>query len=704
MALSEQEELEVLRLRKRKAMAQQPAEAQAEVPVEVEQPIAQQVRREPVTGLPDPAGFKGFGAGMIQEEERKSLPEIGQNIVRGSLDLDESVNQLFLDVFGGDKESEDFRKKAIAGREAFEKTPAAQTLTGKGFRMAGELGPLMYGGALVGKAVGAGAKAMFPSMAGKLAAGTAPAGVQTAARVATQAPAGAAISQVQFRPEETPELRAEARQTAAKIGATVGAALPIGQAALKTASHPIAFATRKVIGSENYKKAESLLKKIGVRGASIGEKSGDLKVLQAERQSIGQTPIAEIPALNEFAKTTKDFVKKEITRVSGIKDRIGAEKAGEIVTKAGRSAVDRLVKARQVKANLDFALVKAASGNGRVFPVNNIRKQLLDDLVEVGENTSQGVNIAGQLKRIERMAGDSGYVNADQAQALLKSYSQLTAGTGKLFGDIGAANKAAFGKAYLKAFNSDMNAAAKNSAISKETRDLLLNARNNYSKLSQPIDDIKDSVLGGLINKDSATALEVAQNITKLSPPKASSLLRSLDKYDPAAANVVRGYKVQSALDDMFKRDPKDVLGVVSVDPAKFFKSFGDKEIRDIWLKGGAGKPLRINSALKAIDILGGRAKIRPGGQIASAVDKVAGVLVSLNPTFLAINTSRILTPGVFRKALMTEKGITALEMAAATLKNPDRIKAKEYMAAWQFLDGMSKKEDEIDKEFRNGN
>lgn len=622
-----------------------------------------QRRGFPRTDLPATAAQTAMDFLRAPTEEG---PPVGESasigLGRGFVDILEGAGSLGLDVAGMVSPSmaeraNQFALRRRAEAEEFSQTPVGQTTPAAVGRFAGNVvpfAPIPAGGATLGSQA--------------LRGGATGAGVGVVSGIP---------------PGETPGQRMVGRVRQAAPMAAIGAALPFGIVGARMARHPIAALTRRAVTSPLFERSNEVLGRLGFKG-TIGQRAGDLAILAAE----GQAKAGSAQGVKQFLNQTARNARKRfesVARQYSPKDLSDA-KVGRAIFKAGRDAVDDMLKVRRAQATVDFANVEALAGRGKIMSVPNTIQQLQkwSARATAGSRTALKATTR-QLNDLLKKA-DDGKVSAEFMEQMLSDYSRMSAGKGHLMRDItDNALRREIGRDIIQALEKDLNVSAARfgQARTNKVAQAIRTARDNYKRLSKPINDLEQSAFGKLIDKDEATPFEVIKQMRTWmkkgqtnDPEKVRQVMRFMDDWDESLANRARAWHINRAIKEATETKPSDPTGLLKFDADKMWNELGTEETIQALFPRKAQRQL-LNDAVEALKIIGSRGTNVGGGRaIGTTIEQAAATVPKLDPTFVALNAARIVNPWAFRRALLTDQGQRKLIQIGRGLRNPSKYQS----------------------------
>lgn len=282
--------------------------------------------------------------------------------------------------------------------------------------------------------------------------------------------------------------------------------------------------------------------------------------------------------------------KAAVAKVHSVLDEISAAPAGRDIdfgfgqraTSAFDGAVNQIVEARTSQAAKDFGLVGKLSGGEPMFNPAKLRAELRSIIGEyegaaagdVGESiVKQAKTMLDQLQQ-PGVGQNAPLQTADWLNRRLQNYGKAAAGKGAVFKDLETAQERGLSARLFGALRGDLDTAAdaaekmKTAPIQEqaafygkdptkpaeivragEVADALTAARNNYRKLSQPITDLEESVIGRYFGApQSRTPERVADKIASMKPSELAASMQLLSRADPELKQATGRYVIERAL------------------------------------------------------------------------------------------------------------------------------------------------------------
>jgi len=591
----------------------------------------QQAPQERLFNIPTPVGPIPIQPSDIGKYAKQA--EIGMG--RGFTETGQAVKYLGK-LISGSPDTQDYLNKIISEKQAYEQTPIGKSPVAKAEAFGAQIAPFL-------------ALRMPPGLQGaRGAAGfigrTGFGGLAGAAATAEQIPT-------------SPESAMGALERVGK-GAAVGGALSVpfevGRGILNLVKSPFIRAAN----SPQAVAAKSLGEKTG-QDFSIGQASGNAFVSKIEAGALqGDAAI----------KFHNKQLLQSVKNLIGIAKNISPGKptpasVGNKFKNAFTDVVNRAVKYRQLVANRDYGAAEKAIGDGRIVSVNNFKDALTNlasESVPGGEAVSRGA--AQALRSLDKMAPD-GMIKFSQFRNWQSRYSAATSGKATIFKDISSADSKYHARQLLDALNKDIESTA-NSLGDGKAATLLRKANANYTKNSQTIDKLGDSVLGQLFGKNEKFVPEkAAEKLMKMKPSEidvAKNILTRREGVD--AMNELRSHVIrnamkeanisESALASQLKYSPEQIIRNLTKEGN--FKSI---------FEGTSRK--QLHNELSALGRIADLAKAGTGGAQAiqsqvAEVGRIGGGLATgseQSGLFLAGFMGKIFSAPVLRKMLFTPEG-----------------------------------------------
>lgn len=474
-----------------------------------------------------------------------------------------------------------------------------------------------------------------------------------------------------------------------------GEALFRGGAAIRDAVRPGNVAARYTQRAMNTPEGQigQRLERAGVP-LSVGEMTLDPNILQVEgmlRRNVGSMDSVRMLDQRQLNWATREL--------QGLMDRISAnpqsiEQVGDAVNTTFRRAVDQAVVLRRNQARSDFARVNSAAGQ-RAFiqPQNTVG--VLDELINRYSTPGGGDRTAALATRLQSVRASMAQPrSAVEVQRLMEVYGDAAQGTGSVFRDIDRAQEQMIAGQVVRALDQDLATAASQPGVDAITANELQIARQNYAQNSQPIDDLRRSVLGQFLGNRTGEIApsEVFNRLKGMDAPSLARSFRLLQTADPEIAQTVkRGF-----LEDAFRAayEPTDQalvrLGLDAQQP------FSAKRFAQTIKKSPAWELMQGQERQDAEVILTGLGrmaqKMGEGSPTApllwakSLVTNVAKTL-TLDTSAAAELAVSVLAPRRAAQLLMTQDGRQALLTVASP--NPVPRKAAQALLTISALGGV---------------
>jgi hypothetical protein len=386
--------------------------------------------------------------------------------------------------------------------------------------------------------------------------------------------------------------------------------------------------------------------------------------------------------------------------------------------------MDKLVTARRSQAATDFGRVGQLSNGGPVLSPKNLRAALREiiDEYDVPGGGDASAALVGRAKKMYEELRQPGVgeaapsLTADQINRLLQIYGKASAGKGAIFQDMETAQQRLLAGKLHGALNADLDDAVALAEKMKtqpiqvqrqvyakdpnkpgelvkagEIAEALAAARDNYRKLSGPITEVRDSVIGKYFGAPGERTPErVADMLTRMKPSEMSTSLRLLERADPELRDATGRYFLERAMADAVPAPTQSQGGTVTFSAAKFLNALPDENMmKTLYGPNAHSEITKISRYLQRIADrpMDGS----PTAPLLMAWDLAKGVF-TLNPSaaIRGIGTV-ILAPNAIAKAATTPQGRQAL-LTVTNTSTPTAvaIKGATYLAGMNAVGSAS--------------
>jgi len=431
------------------------------------------------------------------------------------------------------------------------------------------------------------------------------------------------------------------------------------------------------------------------QGVKLSEKTGvDFKLSQftGEAKTEAMEKLARSKASGEMAARgleseqatqLKSYFKKVMNKLKPDSARFGDSVKDSFEKLMGSSSSKKgLLGQRARQADMDFTKAYAASNGTKDIPIANYT-QAIDELIDgVADAAKRNPRSAAARKYRNllslRKGAAKGNMDAKEIHGELRNLGKAMKGKQRLFSDsMDVTQDAAEARKLYSAIKSDAEAAP-----------ALKEAMSNYSKASNEIESIRESVIGKLFNRKGV--LEVPEGVsltpemiesafTKMDSSQIRHSMKALSKVDPLIKKRLQAHfiadKIKSASKwaeaDIPKFKPAEMLDLINTKKQTFFSVFDDPSAAKDVLDGleAAQRIMMVNS--------------RTAGDKQLAI-KAAGVLASLDKTFIARLAAELATPSAIKSLILDKDAMLALKaISKPGIKQKSALIAAEKLNNW---------------------
>ena len=573
----------------------------------------------------------GVGLGLMEMSQRFAggLAEVPAGIIQAGLD---TIDTVFGDVNDSEPLAGQFADKFNEARISTGRATRASFADSMAFDLAEKAGEIL--------------PAFFLPVTG----------VRQAAAV------GAAEGAAQFQDDPTQQSRLAATATGAAGGALAGS---IGS--VVDFFRPGRFAAG---GVENVQQkvdaTKELSKRTGVdfKLSQILEDTGAESLEALAKTSLKGERMARAFENKQMLQAYK-FMKKTENSLDSSKLDFGTR-----IHQNFEKTADKMVKLRSTQAAKDFDAARVATGDLGVIPSNNTTAALDDILQKFDTEKARAIpSMRSFLKNIDNLKAqfdEKPSMSVKEMQSLLASFGKAADGKGGFFSDVAGFDKFST-QSLHRALQKDL-AEASEAGVAGAAE--LKRARLNYEANSQVIDELKSTTLAKLFNSKTMPPPEkIEQTFSTMPPSQIKAAMGMLGDVDPGLQQGLQRFWLGRAMQK--GRDAAAALpsGEVRFDPDTVLKNLkNDTQFKaifdDVKSRGQVMEGVRVLRKL-------GIGTSRPSPQLVQKTREGAGVLQSLNGTFVTRFLAGTLAPTAFAKVLFTKQGVDNLRLLAKPTSKP---------------------------------
>lgn len=429
---------------------------------------------------------------------------------------------------------------------------------------------------------------------------------------------------------------------------------------------------------------------------------------------------------DRFEAFDREQAQAAVTKINRVMDDLIPEaqtdlRAGQRMQQAFDDTLDRLVTMRREQARNDFGLVGKLSDGKPIIDAKNLRAEIRSlieefDVPGAGDANAALVNRAKVLLEEIKQPKPGEFapqLTADQVNRLLQIYSKASAGKGAIFDQLDKAQQRMIGARLHRALESDLDSAvATMEKITSEpagevakmyVRDpskpeqiqqagkiaeALKKARENYRLASEPINEVRDSVIGKYLGTETPRTPErIADAMLKMKPSEMQTAFRLLGSADPQLKEGTARLFVERALSN----STEQTADGVRFSAAKFLKALPDEDMAAV-LTGGTAPGMEMKKVVNVLQRVA--QKPAEGSQTAgrlitwSMLGGGGAALLIAEPisTSLGLGTT-YLTANRIANAMLTPQGRQALTTLATTSEPTKRsLAAASYLIGQQTV------------------
>lgn len=334
---------------------------------------------------------------------------------------------------------------------------------------------------------------------------------------------------------------------------------------------------------------------------------------------------------------------------------------------------DKMSNIRSQQAAKDFDAAREATGDLGVIPSNNTQAAIGDILDKFDSEKVRAVPAMRTfLKNVENLKeqfAEKPSMSVKELQNLLASFGKAADGKGGFFSDVAGFDKYST-QSIHRALQADLAQASEAGVAGAEA---LKKARLNYEANSQVIDELKSTTLAKLFNSKTMPPPEKIENAFASMPrSQIKASMEMLGDVDPGLQQGLQRFWLGRAVSK--GRDAAAALpsGEVRFDPDTVLKNLKNDDtfkavFNDARSRGQVMEGVRV---LRKLGIGTGR----PSPQLVQKTREGAGVVQSLNGTFVARFLAGTLAPTAFAKALFTKEGVENLRLIAKPTSKPAAV------------------------------
>lgn len=324
-----------------------------------------------------------------------------------------------------------------------------------------------------------------------------------------------------------------------------------------------------------------------------------------------RNPASSDIAFKNDAKQLNAVMDHLDTTMNGLSNKeIGPEMAGIQIKSNFDKALNHVDNIRKGAANADFGLAAKLGGPGIKIPTDNTYKAI-DDLIidmNVSGGGDEAAAMVGRLKALRTEIGNNGIgVSPNEMNRLLQIYGKASTGTGNPIKDItDKAQQRMIAGRVARGLSDDLDQAVDTNPGTSAAARALKTARDNYKSNSQAVNELTDSVLGGIVNIDGPARPErLAEKLYTMKPSEIRSTFKIINNIDPVAGNEVKRQMLEAAIEKGRSAPGQRKIGGVNYSTSGLIASLEKSPVLEVL---DTKEKARITQSLSALARLTDRA------------------------------------------------------------------------------------------------
>lgn len=337
------------------------------------------------------------------------------------------------------------------------------------------------------------------------------------------------------------------------------------------------------------------------------------------------------------------------------------------------NTASKMTKIRSQQAAKDFDAARAATGDLGVIPSNNTKAAIDEILSKFDSEKVRAVpamrSFLRNVEGLQQKFAEKPSMSVKELQNLMASFGKAADGKGGFFSDVAGFDKYST-QSIHRALQADL-AQASEAGVAGAGE--LKRARLNYEANSQVIDELKSTTLAKLFNSKTMPAPEKIENAFATMPrSQIKASMEMLGDVDPGLQQGLQRFWLGRAINK--GRDAAAALpsGEVRFDPDAVLKNLKN----DDTFKAVFNDPRSRGQVMEGVRVLRklGIGTSRPSPQLVQKTREGAGVVQSLNGTFVARFLAGTLAPTAFAKTLFTKEGVDNIRLLAKPTSTPAAV------------------------------
>lgn len=576
-----------------------------------------------------------IGAGRGLQNRAEGAKQMGlelEHFLSGNLGITDSPTREAI---------KEYVAKVQQERDLYDATPVAQTKAAK----AGELVGEMAADAPLALATG---------------------GESATARAATSVGAGGLMGLTTYVPPGQEDQRA----INTVLGGALGGVSSLGFDTARINANLIKSKLRASLKEpdilRSFNEAEQLSKETGI-DFTLGQSTGSRSLLSFEQAAAQSERSADrvLSLLNGQYRQALNRINKTINLFS--RQDVSPDVVGDQLKRGMNDVIEKKLAVRSADWDKNMQKAVQLAGDEANF-VPTVTASKLDDVIAELSDPSTDYPASALKKAQELRDFSTTPWTIDQVQNRLKFWGRAANGKGQVFADLDTADKRRFANDLKSALEQDLDNYIKENPKG-ESAYYLRQARESWKRNSAELDDLKNTVVGQLVNKGGRPASPEAfyKKIQSADPSEIRSISSIMDNADPSIMNNVRAMTLRDAL-DAAKLGPEAPESLVDLNPAQFIKNLPEGPKFDAIFGEGVNKTELVKT-MRAIKKISDRGNVAGTGQsplgTAAEVSGLAGGAIGggglPDPVFVGRFLAKNISPQRYAELMMTKEGRNAV-------------------------------------------
>jgi hypothetical protein len=346
---------------------------------------------------------------------------------------------------------------------------------------------------------------------------------------------------------------------------------------------------------------------------------------------------------------------------------------GTRISKAFEDTSQKMTSIRSTQAAKDFNEARAVAGDRGIIPSTET-KRTLDELIDGFDSEKTRAipamrTFLKNLNDLQEKFADKPSMSVKELQNLMASFGKAADGKGGFFSDVPGFDKHATHSIH-RALQADLKAAGDADVVGAVE---LRKARANYEANSQVIDELKSTTLAKLFNSKTMPPPEKIEQVFSTMPPsQITAAMKLLSDTDPGLHQGLQRFTLGNALTKGRQAAAAAPSGDVRFNPEAALKALSnDAQFKAVF--NDARTRAQVMDGVRVLRKLG-IGSDRPSAQLVQKTREGAGVVQSLNGTFVTRFLAGTLAPTAFAKVLFTKEGVNNLRLLAKPTTKPAAV------------------------------